>query len=450
MLDMLTRVRGARSRRGQWIVGFLSGPALLAAAVVACSGKTEQRPGSPPSPGPSSGTSGSEGIQNFSGATSTAGGGPSENGGAPTIEGGSTFEAGAPTAAGTGGTTPLGVGGEGGESSEILPNEYPFPAMCASPRPTEPPLLAIPSGCAPGCREVVAFDASRGCIDTDNGTLVTCSCGKQRYDTNDSEACLKTSDGRRWLVVRGNELELEPGNSAARPPATFDPAVWSKCSDLEWQGIQAYSSCAFTGCEQQIASHCSVLGSRAGEWTSSCEFQLQDSPAYDARGCLKASCETDDNCKPDERCVKGVGWVPQCTFDSNGACNCGSGWSAAFDPAVCVDVASAGPRGPWQRYRAEDGQRGVIWELLPDGTLFITTNGVVKETKVDAIDLAYLDRELNNYGIRAGAQNGFICPVSGSGVPGNITLEVAGKSYARDVSGCFQDLPLAITLRKYT
>jgi hypothetical protein len=293
-----------------------------------------------------------------------------------------------------------------------------------------------------------ALDTNRGCIDTTSSTLVTCSCGEQKYGTNNSEACLKTKDGRRWLVARGNELALGP-ESAAQPPATVDPAVWDQCAEQEWDNLRGSSNCDFVGCGQHIESHCSANGSNAGIWTMSCENQVQNFPAYDAKGCLKASCETDDDCATGERCVQGVGWVPQCSFDSRGGCDCGASWSAGFDPAVCVDVASAGPRGPWQRYRAEDGQRGVIWELLPDGTLFITTNGVLKQTKVDAIDLAYLNRELNSYGIRAGAQNGFICPVGGSGIPGSVALDVAGKTYARDVSGCFQDLPLAITLSKY-
>jgi hypothetical protein len=322
--------------------------------------------------------------------------------------------------------------------------------MCATPRPSEPPLLAAASACAPGCREVVGFalDTDRGCIDTANGTLVTCSCGQREYGTNNSEACLKTNDGRRWLVARGDELALEPGQSATKPPALVDAKVWGKCAEQEWDALRASPSCELAGCDQHFESHCSVSGSNAGIWTMSCENQVENFPAYDAKGCLKSRCETDDDCQPDERCVRGVGWVPQCTFDSEGGCNCGAGWSSAFDPAVCVDVATAGPRGPWERYRVEDGERGVVWELRRDGSLVIRTSDTVTITQVSNADLLYLDSELNKYWIRAGVQNGFNCPVSG-GLPGNVILTVGDRTYARDVSGCFYDLPLTQTLRQY-
>lgn len=455
---MLTKMRGARSRQERWVLGLLGAPALLAAAFVGCSGKTEQRVGSTPDRGPTSGTSGSSGSAGTSSSSggsnpSGASGAASDSGGAAEVEGGApTVEAGAPASGGTGDTPPSGVGGEAGESSSLPPNQYPRPAICAEPRPTEPPLLAAPSGCAPGCREIVgfAFDTDRGCIDTANGTLVACSCGKRLYGTNDSEACLKTKDGRRWLVARGDELALEAGESAAQSPPPIDAGVWGKCVQQESEELKASPSCELVACDQRIESHCTVAGSNAGIWTMSCENEVENFPAYDAQGCLKPSCETDDSCQAEERCVRGVGWVPQCTFDSEGGCNCGSRWSAAFDPAVCVDVATAGPRGPWERYRVEDGERGTVWDLLPDGTLIITTGKLVKETKVSAIDLGYLTRELDEYEIRAGVQNGFNCPVSGGGgVPGSVTLAVAGQTYARDVSGCFYDLPLTQILRQY-
>ena len=48
----------------------------------------------------------------------------------------------------------------------------------------------------------------------------------------------------------------------------------------------------------------------------------------------------------------------------------------------------------------------------------------------------------------SGMQSGFICPTN-SGFPGNLTLVVAGKTYARDLTGCFFDLPLTLVLRQY-
>lgn len=385
--------------------------------------------------------SGSSGASSVAGTASATGG--SESGGSPSDGGSPT------TAAGAGATASAGSPGEPGDG-ELLPNQFPLPAFCAEPKPTAPPLLPTPSACAAGCREVVgyAFEGARGCLDTKAGQLVTCSCGTLKFGTTNSEECLKTKDGRTWLVVRGNELGMNVESSSADPPATFDAAVWSKCSAQEKEALRVAQSCDFEVCDRRSESHCSVEGTNAGLWTTSCEHKLQPPVGYDFNGCPKPSCESDQDCANSERCVSGVGLMPACNFDSEANCNCGTAQSSDSGPPVCVDVATAGPRGPWQRYRAHDLDRKVVWDLYPDGKLLITARGAVKQTQVSAEHLAYLDEQLNGYTIRAGMQNGFICPTT-SGFPGNLTLVVAGKTYARDLTGCFFDLPLTLVLRQY-
>lgn len=394
--------------------------------------------------------SGSSGNSNAAGTSSVTAG--SESGGAPSDGGDGTDAGGSTGTGGGGGTVSAGTAGEAGEppDGELLPNQFPMPAMCAEPRPTQPPLLDTPSGCGANCREVIGFplEAARGCLDTSAGKLVTCSCGALKFGTNNSEACLKTKDGRTWLVVRGNELGMSVESSSADPPAEFDAALWSKCNDDETEALRRANNCEFEGCEHAAQSHCGLKGTNAGIWTTSCEHKAQTLPGYDLAGCLKPSCENDGDCKATERCVRGVGATPFCTFDSEANCSCGFNQGADFNPSVCVDVASAGPRGPWERYRAHDLDRKVVWDLYPDGTLLITARGQTKRAQVSAEDLAYLDEQLNDYTIRAGMQNGFICPTT-SGSPGNLLLVVGGKTYARDLTGCFYDLPLTMLLRQY-
>lgn len=433
----------ARNRQPRWPLGLLSTLAVFSGIATGCSGKTQQKSDTTPNVSVS-GSPGTAGAANVAGSSSAVGG----SGDMPGVSGNATAAAGAGGAP-TAGTAGHGAGGEPSDG-ELLPNQFPLPAFCAEPRPTAPPLLDTPSGCAAGCREVVAFalEGARGCIDTNAGQLVTCSCGALKFGTNNSEACLKTKDGRRWLVVRGNELGMNVESSSADPPATFDAAVWSQCSEQDKEALRVAQSCDFEVCEYPSQSHCGLNGTNAGLWTTSCEHKVGTTPGYDYNGCLKPSCEADQDCASNERCVRGVGVMPACTFDSEANCNCGTSQSSDFDPAVCVDVDTAGPRGPWEHYRAHDLDRKVVWDLYPDGKLLITARGEVKQAQVSAEHLAYLNEELNGYTIRAGMQNGFICPTT-SGFPGNLTLVVAGKTYARDLTGCFFDLPLTFVLRQY-
>lgn len=293
-----------------------------------------------------------------------------------------------------------------------------------------------------------ALDGARGCIDTNAGQLVSCSCGTLKFGTNNSEACLRTKDGRRWLVVRGTELGLNVESSSAEPPAKFDSAVWSPCNEQDQEALRTAQSCDFGVCDYPSQSHCGLKATNAALWSTTCSGQVQTIPGYDYQGCLKPTCDADEDCASDERCVAGLGVMPDCNFDSEAKCGCGPGQISESAPAVCVDVATAGPRGKWERYRAHDLDRKVVWELYPDGKLLITARGEVKQAQVSAEHLAYLDQELNGFTLRAGMQNGFICQTD-TGFPGNLTLVVAGKTYARDLSGCFYDLPLTLVLRQY-
>lgn len=438
---------GGWKRQVRGGLGLLGMAAVASGVAGGCSGKTQQSGRETPD-APTSGKSGASNVGGTSDATAGSGGTLVAAGGE--AAGGTVAVAGAggkvTASAGTAG------GGQGGEPGdvELVPNEFPRPAICDEPRPALPPLLDSPSGCAAGCREVVGYpiDPGRGCIDTSEGKLVTCSCGTLKFGTTNSEECLKTKDGRRWLVVRGTELGFSSESSSADPPATYDSAVWSKCSEQDAETLRLAHNCDFDACVHGSVSHCGVTASNAGIWTLGCEHELRTFPAYDSKGCLKPTCNADAACAPDERCVRGVGVTPSCNFDSEGDCNCGASSSIDFDPAVCVDVATAGPRGPWERYRAHDLDRKVVWDLYPDGKLLITARGETKQTQVSAEDLTYFNQELNGYTIRAGMQNGFICPTT-SGFPGNLTLVVAGITYARDLTGCFFDLPLTLALRQY-
>lgn len=419
---------------GAWRFGTI----LIGAAcvVAACSGRSERRP---PAGSVAEADSGAPAATSVPPAEGGAGGVPVEQ---PEPEGGA---AGAPVEPPSAGGAPTEPEPEPNPGSLLLPNTPPpNPPACLEP---EPPMPSLPDAeCAAGCRAIVAypFDAVRGCTDTSAGERIACSCSTTNVSTNVSEVCLKSPGGQLWLAVRGQELGLYPENQQPVPPVSYDKARFGMCAEDEYYDtLQGAPSCDLVGCVgRHIDSHCGLPGTRAAVYQAECNPDLPwIFPAFDAQGCQKPECASDADCADSERCTNGVGWVPWCTYSSEGTCNCGSSWSYDYDPRVCVDTAVAGPRGAWRLFEEENLETGVFWRVTPNGNVVTNNGGVLHEAQLDPMNLQTVHTMVDSFYMRSGVATGFDCQTH-SGIGGRIRLTVGEQSFYRDVSGCFYDLPL--------
>ncbi len=279
--------------------------------------------------------------------------------------------------------------------------------------------------CPPGCRLITAYPIT-DCVDysTDLPEAernVACDCGIGDPIAVTPQCHLRLSDNSAWLF----------GASMLA-----NPDAWGECA--EEQMLAVLTSCEFQDCERPPMSTCSR--------SDMCEVRDCGGLQIDDQGCMRASCESDGDCKDDERCIAidclDDSW---CESDPNGRCQCFTTIDACVRGGVCNPVQTVGPRGEWERLEIIEGP--VVFcppeenceerrTITPDGRIEFDKYGETGSTTVSEAHLAILERAIDGPELRVALRDGIECdePLDGYGV--RLYLELDSQTLERTIHDC--------------
>lgn len=277
--------------------------------------------------------------------------------------------------------------------------------------------------CPPGC-DVIAASPVIGCVrqqkeSPDEQWTVACECSGE-YPATTPQCRLRRWDHSAWFF-------------AAEQLA--NPDEWGECS--EKQKSASSVSCDFQDCVIPPPTTCGAI-----DW---CDEVDCGGLRYDERGCARPSCDSDSDCKDDERCIRNNCAVStECSAFSADHCECLSLESCGYGNA-CNPVATVGPRGEWLRLEMNqrmavdcppDQTCGRIWTFTPDGDFTHNENGAITYLSMSQDSLEQLEQMINGPELRVALRDGIECGPALDGSSVSILLELEGQKLERDVSDC--------------
>jgi hypothetical protein len=283
--------------------------------------------------------------------------------------------------------------------------------------------------CPSGCRPITAYPIT-DCVDystdlTEAERSVACECNDRDESGWYAQCHRRLSDNSLWFFAV-NEL----GN----------PDDWGDCT--EEQNRAASISCDFLQCERKLWSNCPR--------SKMCEVQDCGGLQFDQQGCARMYCESDNDCRDDERCIMfDCPFAGYCQADRNGDCHCAA-ITLCTASGRCNPVASVGPRGGWQNLQIDSGVEGFCapddncfqrWTITPDGQIDYDKFGVTGTATLSEEHRTTLERAIDGPELRVAMRDGIECDPPPLDVGVIVTLVLDGQTFERDVTGCVESGP---------
>jgi hypothetical protein len=272
--------------------------------------------------------------------------------------------------------------------------------------------------CSAGCQKVRIYPEvpGQGCLDVYAENFEVCACGELGL----GRKCAKFEpDGALYRVPEGVE---------------FPGAESTECSEEEAERV--LHACELDQCAVPPPSACSVEDTCAELGCGGLEF--------DADGCRRPECTSDEECSEDERCVKTSITSSFCDYSLEGeTCNC-AGPTVDLTGSLCNPVSVVGPRGAWEKIEIvrEAGECNfdceITWVVTPDGQrqeLHSDTADVT--TQLSEADLQALNEIIDGPELRPGLRDGFSCGGL-LDVTEQVRLTLPSTTLEQEVTECFE------------
>jgi hypothetical protein len=270
--------------------------------------------------------------------------------------------------------------------------------------------------CPAGCQKVRIYPEvpEQACLDVVAEGFETCACG----DLELRRECL-------ILGVEGDLYRVPAG-------AEFPSAAAMECT--EEQAARVLYACEFAECAVPPPSACSV--------EDTCAQLGCGGLVFDADGCRRPDCTSDEECAEDERCVTTSIPSSFCDYSPDGeTCNC-SGPTVDLNGSLCNPVSVVGPRGEWQKIEIvrEAGECNfdceITWVVTPDGQRQEIHEDSVDTTQLSEEELQALNEIINGTELRPGLRDGFEC-AGLLDVSDQVRLTLSSTTLEQDVTECF-------------
>jgi hypothetical protein len=175
--------------------------------------------------------------------------------------------------------------------------------------------------------------------------------------------------------------------------------------------------------------------------SSACKVVNCDNAVVDAEACIRPSCESDQDCPDDERCLSGWRSREYDCKQSGNSCECTAGLGL-FPLHVCSPTQLAGVRGTWQKLYMKETVIGQPTEhtLLPDGSVTIVGTDAMGKPfthmqQLSAADLEELERYVNGAELRLELDKPHECELT-KATDLDIQLELDTETLQQGVAGC--------------
>ena len=187
-------------------------------------------------------------------------------------------------------------------------------------------------------------------------------------------------------------------------------------------------------------SECATPGSCT--LAAACQVVDCGTAVVDDNACVRPSCQSDADCRDDERCASiFLGRHYQCVQNGN-SCDCQAGLGL-FPLSICSPVGMAGARGQWQSLTIDESVIGDSTQhaFAMDGSVTVTlgpqTQGGPSTTtkQLSADDFDQLQMLLNGTALRHDLADPQDCPLTKE-YDAVVALQLDGTLLQKNVAGC--------------
>lgn len=262
------------------------------------------------------------------------------------------------------------------------------------------------------------------CIPSDCGAERV--CGLPCVGDHCATADAGTRDGGNF-PNNDAASDLDAHSDRGVPPSTANDAEDAACTTSDGSScyrpacLSAYSTCT-------LADTCAVAN--CGGFT------------FDESGCVRAKCQSDADCSPDERCALVSPDDMSCYEGDAGECICVTS-QVYFLDWRCEPESIAGPRGEFQQLEIVEaasftGSTGISsWTVTPDGHVEFSKNGVAGSAELTSLDHEdVLNPLVEGSALRVAMRDGIQCDPPPTDIEVTFRLQLSTQTLEHDETGC--------------